>query len=296
MPIGKVSGIDWANLASVAGVSKANIAKVAGVEAPAGASYILDLYPGAGVAYSICRKLRNDYSGNAIRIRRASDSSETDIGFDGSGNSDAASIESFCSGTTGAVVTIYDQSGNGYDLTTSSSSANEIYRSGAVVTLNGKPATEKVSEAAGTRWQNTGVDISDLIGSSQFYFYLVGASDTYNFEYIFLTTTDANFYFDNYSGIYLNRYSDYILPNAEPAANTQYIQEVLYANSSSGYIYLDDSDITSSVSLSSFSPTGTTTFRIDDSTLGYFQELIIWPVDQSANRSAIYANLSAYYS
>jgi hypothetical protein len=43
-------------------------------------SLLLDLYPNAAVAYSL-RKLRGDYAGSSIRVRKSSDNSEYDIGF-----------------------------------------------------------------------------------------------------------------------------------------------------------------------------------------------------------------------
>lgn len=43
---------------------------------------LLDIYPSAAVAYSL-RKLRTDYSGNAIRVRRNIDNAEQNIGFSG---------------------------------------------------------------------------------------------------------------------------------------------------------------------------------------------------------------------
>jgi hypothetical protein len=55
---------------------------------------LLDLFPNAAVAYSL-RKLRTAYSGSAIRVRRSSDNTEQDIGFDSSGNLDVNIIETF---------------------------------------------------------------------------------------------------------------------------------------------------------------------------------------------------------
>jgi hypothetical protein len=55
---------------------------------------LLDTYPNAAVAYSL-RKLRNAYSGSAIRVRRSVDNTEQDFGFDSSGNLDVNSIENF---------------------------------------------------------------------------------------------------------------------------------------------------------------------------------------------------------
>jgi hypothetical protein len=55
---------------------------------------LLDIYPNATVAYSL-RKLRDTYTGSAIRVRRNVDSAEQDFGFDGSGNLDTTSIINF---------------------------------------------------------------------------------------------------------------------------------------------------------------------------------------------------------
>lgn len=55
---------------------------------------LLDIYPMASVAYSL-RKLRTAYTGSAIRVRRSSDNTEQDFGFDNSGDLDVNSIENF---------------------------------------------------------------------------------------------------------------------------------------------------------------------------------------------------------
>ena len=57
-------------------------------------SYLLDTYTGATVAYSL-RKLRTAYTGNAIRVRRSSDDTTLDIGFNANGELDTASMLSF---------------------------------------------------------------------------------------------------------------------------------------------------------------------------------------------------------
>ena len=55
---------------------------------------ISNLLQGSVAAYSL-RKLDDSYSGAAIRIRRDSDNTETDIGFDAEGNLDIDAIKSF---------------------------------------------------------------------------------------------------------------------------------------------------------------------------------------------------------
>jgi hypothetical protein len=99
---------------------------------------LLDLYSGAAAAYSL-RKLRFTYQGSAVRVRRSSDNTEQDIGFDSNGNLNTAALLAFCSGTNGFVTTWYDQSGNGRDAT-QSTGANQpqIVSNGGVVLDNGK--------------------------------------------------------------------------------------------------------------------------------------------------------------
>jgi hypothetical protein len=87
-----------------------NIISVTTLEAP-----LLDTYSGAAAAYSL-RLLRSAYTGDAIRVRRASDNTEQDIGFVDN-ELDTSALTTFCSGTDGFVETWYDQSGNGNDAT-----------------------------------------------------------------------------------------------------------------------------------------------------------------------------------
>lgn len=82
--------------------------------------YTLDNFTTPAGAYSF-RKLRSAYAGNAVRIRRASDNLEADIGFlgfvPGLGSPvDVAAANAHCAATTCFGAKWYDQSGNGRDL------------------------------------------------------------------------------------------------------------------------------------------------------------------------------------
>ncbi len=76
---------------------------------------LLDSYPGAFGAYSL-RKLRQEYTGNAIRVRRSIDNQKKDIGFDLDGNLDTAMLQLFASGNTAFVEIWYDQGLEGNDI------------------------------------------------------------------------------------------------------------------------------------------------------------------------------------
>ena len=71
-------------------------------------SLLLDLFTGAVGGYSL-RNIREEYTGSLIRVRRDSDNTEQDIGFNSEGNLDVDSLSSFCTGANGFVSVWYDQ-------------------------------------------------------------------------------------------------------------------------------------------------------------------------------------------
>jgi hypothetical protein len=103
------------------------------------AQYLLDAYSNASIAVGVI-KLRENYTGSCIRIRRASNNNEQDIGFDSNGIVDVAAINTFCAGTTCFVRTVYDQSGTSNNITqTSTARQPQIYGGGSVFYQNGLP-------------------------------------------------------------------------------------------------------------------------------------------------------------
>lgn len=102
--------------------------------------FILDTYPGAVAAYSL-RKLRDGYTGPAVRVRRSSDNSEQDIGFTSAGIIDESALLSFVGSGNGFVTTWYDQSLSGLDQARSISNQQpQIVASGSVYKVNNKHA------------------------------------------------------------------------------------------------------------------------------------------------------------
>jgi non-reducing end alpha-L-arabinofuranosidase len=88
----------------------------------AAASRPCDIYASGGTpcvaAHSTTRALYASYNGPLYQVRRASDSTTTNIStLSAGGYANAAAQDSFCAGTTCVITEIYDQSGHGNNLT-----------------------------------------------------------------------------------------------------------------------------------------------------------------------------------
>ena len=139
--ISKLSGVAIADVAKVDAILKASIANINDLTIPSAAAFLLATYTGAATAYST-RRLNSAYTASAMRVRRDSDDTEQDIGFDSNGDLDTSALATFVgSGNIGHVVTWYDQSSNSNDASMSTVSLQpQIYDGTAVITENGKAA------------------------------------------------------------------------------------------------------------------------------------------------------------
>lgn len=114
---------------------------------------LLDTYSGAAAAYSAARRLSSTYTGALIRVRRSSDNTEQDIGYDSNNVLDEAALASFVGAGNGFVTTWYDQSGNNRNQTqTTASSQPRIVNSGTIEKIGAKPSINFIS---GTWMRNT---------------------------------------------------------------------------------------------------------------------------------------------
>ncbi len=131
----------------------------------AASSSILDrLSVSSSAAYSL-RKLRNAYTGNAIRVRRSSDNAEADIGFTTIGDLDTAALLTFVGSGSGFVTTWYDQSGNARNATqTTAGIQPRIVNAGVLDIANGKPAVR--FNGSNTFFSGVSLPLSQLTLSS----------------------------------------------------------------------------------------------------------------------------------
>jgi len=246
---------------------------------------LLNDYSGAAAAYSL-RLLDNTYTGNAIKVRRASDNAEQDIAF-ANNELDTATLETFASGTDAFVTTWYDQSGNANNATqTTAANQPKIVSAGSTILENGKPIITKID--------NESRLITTLVGTQNASFFGSFLCDDFS---ILLSQSAAT------AAPYLG-----IATNGSTAVSEANVGNISYYKNGT-IINTPNRDtifsayITQSVS-SIFIDNGLG-FANNGYAFGYLasnysmysmQEFIIYPSDQSTNRSGIETNINDFYS
>jgi hypothetical protein len=260
---------------------------------------LLDDYPNAAAAYSL-RKLRTAYTGSAIRIRRSSDNTETDIGFVANGL-DTTTLTTFCGAGNGFVTTWYDQSGNANDANQTTTANQPRIVSSGVVELEGSKPT--------LFWYNTtcGLNIvgRPLTGATTISFFSVANAQTSNAYEMLFTVGNSSSYINirkNVGGTFM----EYIFSNLSTATtNSVTVNSAikLYNLIKNGLSY--DYRINTSVDVQGTYPSNVATVdaqtmigaRLDGfSWQGTISEMIIYRTDQSANRTNINNNINTNYS
>lgn len=276
---------------------------------------LLDLYPSAAAAYSL-RLLRVGYTGSAIRVRRASDNTEQDIGFVNN-VLDTSSLTSFCSGTNGFVKTWYDQSGNANNAT-QATAANQpqIVSSGSVILVNSLPslqfdgtndtlistnAVDPLFITAVNRPNTTatfktifGADTSDnsSVGSIYFQYSTPTRTPTFTRSTVLDNITASDFAALGSSQVTIN------VLNLISGTRTNTNINLFINNSNAG------TDTTSST-LRPLGGTNSGRFNlmsgyysksIVDYLQGNLSEVILYTSDKSSNRTGIESNINNFYS
>ena len=305
-------------------ISKYLGSKVRGIESPGETLLFLDLLPGAAASYSL-RRQRESYSGNVVRVRRASDNTELDIPFSGN-EINLSVLNAFCSGTNGFVTVMYGQ-----DVTLNNARQTsllfqpKIYDSvGGVITQNGKPAI--LFDGVDDRLVLDNPVVLSLTGHSIFDLVSVNSVTTstpamlkysgspsgtffsemlYGYGSISGTLTNETEYFTSLRAGQIYGYGDTASP-----LNGQYIGAVAYKSDLNialiTFTYRRNNNL---ISLNTATTGGFDSnrepddFRYigsrNDGTLpfsGYFQELNFYASDQTANLSIGTTNINNYYN
>ena len=275
---------------------------------------LLDDYSGAAAAYSL-RLLRSAYTGSAIRVRRASDNTEQDIGFI-SNELDTSALTTFCSGTNGFVKTWYDQSGNGYDATQSTAASQpQIVSSGSVITQGGKASVY----TPGSCNLNTGLLTLPVSGDIDLDFFAVMNQQSSGAAHLLFGLTDDTVTGDRrrilcYGNDYSTEISVRLTGGFTVYSNTTTGQLLFNTNYQGGGGALNSRINGTSLSVFSFNNAGlnvqsssgfllmsgnTTSSAItyaNPDSIGYMQECIFYLSDESTNRTGIETNINDFYS
>ena len=273
------------------GSDSANSAATAQVAAAF--DYLLDDYSGAAAAYSL-RLLDSTYSGNAIKVRRASDNTEQDIGFSNN-ELDTSSLESFCSGTDGFVTTWYDQSGNANNATqTTAARQPKIVSSGSTILENGKAAIDFATDyfsmnlvSSSTEATIVSVYKNNPSGSYK-PIIAIGFGDGYA-----LTTNN-----DKYNLFYRGVSDQLTTSNA--LVNTQGLIFAYTKSETNQTMYVNNTLYQNIIPPLMDTPTTSSRIGAYDNNnspyTGIQQELIVYTSSELSNRSGIQTNINDYYS
>jgi hypothetical protein len=281
---------------------------------------LLDVYPNAAAAYSL-RKLRSAYTGSAIRVRRASDNTEQNIGFTALGGLDTTTLTSFCSGTNGFVKTWYDQSGNGRDATqTTAANQPQIVSSGSVILQNSKPCLDFDGSNDTLRNLNStillrersfafvGVQDITQIDAGIISFKPSGANNDFNSSDTFVFST-ANGFVSPTRAYKIEGSTSGSYGLQKNGTGSDVLAYGLYLEtktSGEGKIYQNSTLQATDNSFTEFDISNTQGYNlgsrnrassiIDNYFNGKFQEFIYWEQNNITNRTGIETNINSFYS
>lgn len=267
-------------------------------------SYILDDYTSAAGAWSL-RKLKSDYSGNCIKIRRSSDNTEQDIGFVNN-EVDTASMKSFVGSNSGYITTWYDQSGNTKDLTqTTAANQPAIIESGTVY-RQGTKVSIKFTSSSSHYLTNDSIAASSVANA---YISQVFKSNSTGANYpIFGMGSNALIYLHGSAVNRMYAYAGNVYGDFSNSSTSLQLSEMIYngggaANSDRLKYYFNASGLTASsysgTVPATISGTGLSIARLYSVGIyldGAVSELIVWFSDKSSNRTGIESNINSYYS
>ena len=278
-----------------------------GAKVGASESLLLDSYSGASVAYSL-RKLSSSYSGSAIRVRRSSDNTEQDIGFTGN-ELDTTSLTSFVGANDAFVTRWYDQSGNANDATQATAANQPRIVNAGVIETKG---SENAIKFDGSNDYITRSGLTDLNAGNNYSYFTISSNNlTNNNNTIFATSLTSASRIENFIDTRTTggTYRNFFIQNT---SSTSYVADLSSANGSTNQRLL--SGFVNGFNISAFdngNTGGTDTYsgtynndRFDIGANrhlsrylnGYIQEIIIYPTDESSNRTGIETNINDYYS
>lgn len=276
-------------------------------------SMLEQLSVSASAAWSL-RRLSGSYSGAAVKVRRSSDDTEQDIGFDGAGALDTAALLSFVGAGDGFIKTWYDQSGNSKNVTqTTAANQPKIVSSGAVITQGTRPAVSFDGSNDYLEGSDTGLPtgVATYASVSRYSAASITATDYKVIVAYGATTTGSGVHLlygsdaamgTNSLGI--SQYGDTFGSEAQlqkhnlqfvtkPATTGTWKQWINDTTSATKSMTTNTTLVGTSGSLrvGAFIDGSPPIFNMN----GTIQEVIIWPADLEASRSGIQSLINSFY-
>ena len=257
---------------------------------PEGSTGFLVDYASPKFAYSL-RNMYSTYVGKVIRVRRSSDSVESDFTSNEVANGTLATWVG--AGNDGFVTKWYDQSTNRNHLTqTTTSNQPKIVSAGTLITEAGLPALEFASD--GNSWMQATTRITDARSV-----FMTASSSYTGSDYMFVLgdTVSASDYHAGTTSLFD---SAYIAANVRFGANK--LNNVVTNFEASGpggtrtalgRVLLSMIHAGSNIIMNSLSKDRNNTGR---SWRGKVQELVVYSTDQTANSAGIHSNVNSHYS
>ena len=295
-----VGEIDWNNFAVSRGsyknfdlISKKESYNVI-VEPVEPSLLLLDSYPDAAAAYSL-RKLRSDYTGPAIKVRRSSDNAELDINFVNN-ELDTASLLSFVGANDGFVTTWYDQSGSGNNITQLTATSQSRIVIGGVLSVNPENSLPAVN-VGGT---NIFMETTTAIATKNL-FSVGKLNGLINANYItFSASPFSGMYYGGTGAAQIQGIGLFSISNINSLTGEDLNTHLanFYHNGSN---YLVSKDSGTSVDLGSYTQMNTNNvlgrnLNAATSFNGLVQEVVIYSTGDDSNNSLIKSNINSHYN
>ena len=273
---------------------------------------LLDTFSGAAAAYSL-RNLqgRSGKDSAIVRVRRSSDNTESD--FTATEVSDGTLAAWVGAGNDGFVRTWYDQSGNGYNATqTTTANQPSIVSSGSSQTINSKPALSfngssqhlsahaVASAFSGTDKPASAFHVSKVNNNANFMSVAALGNSASNDDLFVLGD-----YFNNNS-LNFGKRDDGNASNEITQAGTPGIVQNLVSATTNGTSisgYHQSTAILSNfncdvglLTLNRFTIGAHERVSVGSYLNGFIQEVIYYPLDLASSRLAIESNINAHYA
>jgi hypothetical protein len=273
------------------------------------ANLLLDTYTGSLAGLSL-RKIKGNYSGYCIEVRRSSDDTTQNIGFTSGGVLDESALTTFVGANDGFVKTWYDQSGNGNNATqTTNANQPKIVSSGTVIKENSLTIIDFGTNSdnwyltlpSGLLYNEALISyfhVAKLIDNSGNNCAIFGPSTGYGSGIELIQLNLAN----HPTVLRINN-TVYTLGHEDATrlwTNNSVCQTTVFANATSVSAYKNSGSVTliSSTGISALNHNGV--YAVGKyssmSIYGKIGEMIIFETDQSSNRSGIETNINDFYS